>query len=135
MMDGKQEKKNEGESKNVTEKEVHETNEQILSERYIIWRRNAPFLYHCLLKQTLDWPSLSVEFLGIENSFKSKINYFTNKILLGTHTSSQDCEYAYIGELRWPIHSLKENVLHYENYTGYLSIQKKKKKITNITSI
>lgn len=131
-MDVTNEKKTDGETKNGTYKETQEKREQILSERYIIWRKNAPFLYHCLLKYTLDWPSLSIEFLGAENSFKSKINYFTNKILLGTHTSNQDCEYAYIGEIRWPVYSLKEDVLCYENYTGYLSIKKKKKKIQTI---
>ncbi|SBS86089.1 chromatin assembly factor 1 subunit, putative [Plasmodium ovale curtisi] len=103
------------------------TNVDIMNERYIIWRRNTPFLYSSLLKNKLEWPSLTVEFMGSENSFKSKTNYFTSKILLGTHTSNQDSEYVYIGEIKSPLYCTKEDVLQYENYTGFLSTKKKKK--------
>lgn len=110
------------------ENEVTENNYvDIQNERHIIWRKNTPFLYSSLLKHKLDWPSLTVEFLGGDNSFKSKLNYFTNKVLLGTHTSNQDLEYVYIGEIKCPIFSIKEDVLQYENYSGFISNKKKKK--------
>ncbi|CRH01780.1 chromatin assembly factor 1 subunit, putative [Plasmodium relictum] len=116
------------ESKTPIEKETNEnTNVDLLNERYIIWRKNTPFLYSSLLKNKLNWPSLTVEFLGSDNSFKSKTSYFTNKILLGTHTSNQDFEYVYIGEIKFPLYSIKEDVLQYENYTGFISSRKKKK--------
>ncbi|GAW82271.1 chromatin assembly factor 1 P55 subunit [Plasmodium gonderi] len=107
--------------------EANGTSIDITNERYIIWRRNTPFLYNALLKNKLDWPSLTVEFIGSENSLKSKTNYFTNKILLGTHTSNQDSEYVYIGEVKAPLYSTKEDVLQYENYTGFINNKKKKK--------
>ncbi|KAI4836478.1 chromatin assembly factor 1 subunit B [Plasmodium brasilianum] len=116
------------ESKSPIENETNENAKvDIINERYIIWRKNTPFLYSSLLKNKLDWPSLTVEFLGSENSFKSKTNYFTNKILLGTHTSNQDSEYVYIGEIKFPLYSTKEDVLQYENYTGFISNKKKRK--------
>ncbi|CAA9990029.1 chromatin assembly factor 1 subunit, putative [Plasmodium knowlesi strain H] len=99
----------------------------ISNERYIIWRRNTPFLYNALLRNKLEWPSLTVEFIGIDNSFKAKTNYFTNKILLGTYTSNQDSEYVYIGEVKAPLYSTKEDVLQFENYTGFINNKKKKK--------
>ncbi|EUD67606.1 histone-binding protein RBBP4 [Plasmodium inui San Antonio 1] len=106
---------------------ANEANVDISSERYIIWRRNTPFLYNALLRNKLEWPSLTVEFIGIDNSFKGKTNYFTNKILLGTHTSNQDSEYVYIGEVKAPLYSTKEDVLQFENYTGFINNKKKKK--------
>ncbi|KJP89872.1 hypothetical protein AK88_00328 [Plasmodium fragile] len=99
----------------------------ISNERYIIWRRNTPFLYNALLRNKLEWPSLTVEFIGVDNSFKAKTNYFTNKILLGTHTSNQDSEYVYIGEVKAPLYSTKEDVLQFENYTGFINNKKKKR--------
>ncbi|CAD2099234.1 chromatin assembly factor 1 subunit, putative [Plasmodium vinckei] len=116
------------EPKYPEENEANEnTKVDITHEKYIIWRRNTPFLYSSLLKHKLDWPSLTVEFIGVENSFKSKTGYFTNKILLGTHTSNQDSEYVYIGETKSPLYSAKEDVLQYENYTGFINNKKKKR--------
>ncbi|CAG9473416.1 chromatin assembly factor 1 P55 subunit, putative [Plasmodium vivax] len=106
---------------------ANEASVDISGERYIIWRRNTPFLYNALLRNKLEWPSLTVEFIGSDNSFKAKTNYFTNKILLGTHTSNQDSEYVYIGEVKAPLYSTKEDVLQYENYTGFINNKKKKK--------
>ncbi|VWU52437.1 chromatin assembly factor 1 subunit, putative [Hepatocystis sp. ex Piliocolobus tephrosceles] len=65
--------------------------------------------------------------MNTENTSKLKTNYYTNKILLGTHTSNQDYEYVYIGEVKTPLQSTKKDVLQFENYTGYISSKKKRK--------
>lgn len=114
------------------EREGSELGEEILNEKYIIWRKNIPFMYSVLLKNKLEWPSMSVEFLGHEHPSKTKLNYYTNKLLLGTSTGSQELDYVYIGELKIPISSLKEDVLKYENYTGYISKNKKKKRVQTL---
>uniref|UniRef100_A0A8C9GV81 Histone-binding protein RBBP7-like n=1 Tax=Piliocolobus tephrosceles TaxID=591936 RepID=A0A8C9GV81_9PRIM len=115
-------------SGNTNEKESNANpSVDLINERYIIWRRNAMFLYSSLLKAKLDWPALTVEFINTENTSKLKTNYYTNKILLGTHTSNQDYEYVYIGEVKTPLQSTKKDVLQFENYTGFISSKKKRK--------
>jgi histone-binding protein RBBP4 len=37
--------------------------EKRIATEYAIWKKNAPFLYDCVLTSALDWPSLTTQWL------------------------------------------------------------------------
>ncbi len=37
--------------------------EQVIAEEYRVWKKNAPFLYDCILTHGLAWPSLTCSWL------------------------------------------------------------------------
>lgn len=46
----------------------YDYNEEIkIKEEHKIWKRNCPFLYELLISQALEWPSLTVEWLPIND--------------------------------------------------------------------
>jgi histone-binding protein RBBP4 len=46
---------------------AEEAEDQIVNEEYKIWKKNSPFLYDLLLSHALEWPSLTVEWLPIQD--------------------------------------------------------------------
>ena len=43
--------------------ESEEVDEKIILEEYKVWKKNVPFLYDVLLTNSLEWPSLTCQWL------------------------------------------------------------------------
>ena len=80
---------------------VVEEEEQVVSEEYRIWKKNAPFLYDVLMTHSLEWPSLTVEWLPNDVSRPSDRDVSIHKMVLGTHTSSGEQNYLLIAEVNF----------------------------------
>ncbi|OII71290.1 uncharacterized protein cubi_01765 [Cryptosporidium ubiquitum] len=83
-----------------------------------IWRRNCPYLYDTMLSYTLEWPTLTIDWLP--NSYKSVDgSYSVHKIIYGTHTSDQEPNYLIIAEVH--ISDLEENedLMNVESFAEY----------------
>ncbi|UKK00582.2 chromatin assembly factor subunit [Theileria orientalis] len=96
------------------------------AEPYFVWRRNAPFLYDSVSVYNLEWPSLTVDFMDDSKNFRVKNGSLTQRLLLGTHTSGTETEFAMVAELRTGVYSLRENMTTCENYNGFVSARKNK---------
>lgn len=79
---------------------------------YRIWKKNTPFLYDYLSTNSLLWPSMTVQFFPDLNT-NSKSNELSQRILLGTFTSSQATDSISI--LQFP---------YYKNLNEQLNIDK-----------
>lgn len=40
-----------------------DANDRLINEEYKIWKKNTPFLYDLVMTHSLEWPSLSVQWL------------------------------------------------------------------------
>ncbi|KAK2195808.1 bifunctional WD40-YVTN repeat-like-containing domain superfamily/WD40-repeat-containing domain superfamily/WD40 repeat [Babesia duncani] len=96
--------------------QVDTTDQEI--EPFYCWKRNAPFLYDSVLIQSLDWPSLSVDFCEGVN-FRPHLRSITSKMLLGTHTGGAETDYAIVAELKLGIVTLSEDLSACENFVGF----------------
>lgn len=81
----------------MTEEEIEA--DRILCEEYKIWKKNSPYLYDLVFSHALEWPSLTVQWLPdvtIDNEREISIH----KIILGTHTSSDEPNHLMVGEVK-----------------------------------
>ncbi|KAI0990544.1 hypothetical protein GJ496_011508 [Pomphorhynchus laevis] len=90
--------------------------EVVLNEEYKIWRKNVPYLYNLMFTHSLKWPSLSIDFLSdiarpeftsVDSSDSGSCttsipSYSLHRVLIGTHTNSQEPNYIHIATLRIP---------------------------------
>lgn len=69
--------------------------ERLVDAEYKIWKKNTPFLYDFVLTHSLEWPSLTVEWLPQRSKPLTK-NAVQHELLLGTHTSSGEQNYLMV---------------------------------------
>jgi histone-binding protein RBBP4 len=62
-----------------------------IEEEYKVWKKNSPFLYDVVMTHSLEWPSLTVQWLPGVRSDESD-EYEVHSMLLGTHTSKNEGE-------------------------------------------
>ena len=62
--------------------------ETIIRHEYKLWKKNVPFIYDTLISKALDWPSLSVDWLG--PSKEATPDHITHRLVVGTHTDKQE---------------------------------------------
>ncbi|KAF4721256.1 retinoblastoma binding protein, partial [Perkinsus olseni] len=43
-----------------------EGSEDKIDEEFNIWKKNTPFLYDMVISHTMEWPSLTVEWLPVK---------------------------------------------------------------------
>ena len=68
--------------------------ERFVDAEYKIWKKNTPFLYDFVLTHSLEWPSLTVEWLPQRKQIsKTAVQH---ELLLGTHTSSGEQNYLMV---------------------------------------
>ncbi|ORX37768.1 histone acetyltransferase type B subunit 2 [Kockovaella imperatae] len=77
------------------------TESQIINEEYKIWKKNTPFLYDTVITHALTWPSLTCQWLPDQESPKDA-DYTVQRMILGTHTSSQASDQLLIAEVLLP---------------------------------
>ena len=76
----------------MAEKEVdtfdEAVEETVIKEEYKIWKKNTPFLYDLVVTHSLEWPSLTVQWLPDVKRPPGK-DFSLHRLLLGTHTSGE----------------------------------------------
>lgn len=72
--------------------------DRMIQEEYKVWKKNSPFLYDKVLTHSLEWPSLTVQWLN-EVSTDNDRQVSIHKIILGTHTSDDEQNHLMIGEV------------------------------------
>ncbi|KAF4797899.1 histone-binding protein RBBP4 [Turdus rufiventris] len=68
--------------------ELEDTGEERVMREYKIWRKNTPLLYDLVMVHTLEWPSLTVQWLPEVTRLEGK-DYALHWLVLGTHTSDE----------------------------------------------
>ncbi|OMJ82265.1 hypothetical protein SteCoe_17044 [Stentor coeruleus] len=81
-----------------------EVSESIIDEQRI-WKKNTKLFYCLLINYRLNWPSLSVEWLQLRGN-EGKLGYRTNRLVYGTHTSSQEQEFVIVDSIKIPEDSI-----------------------------
>ena len=66
-----------------------------------IWKKNSPFLYDIVMSHTLEWPSLTVQWLPDMITDETK-DYETHKFILGTHTTGGEQNYLMLAHVNLP---------------------------------
>ncbi|ODV83684.1 hypothetical protein CANARDRAFT_9248 [[Candida] arabinofermentans NRRL YB-2248] len=74
------------EAKVLDIKEKYQLAEKITNEEYKIWKKTSPMLYDLMYSQSLDWPSLTVEWTKDYKVDPSRQTLLAN-IMIGTHTT------------------------------------------------
>lgn len=75
--------------------------EKSINEQHKIWKKNAPFLYDIVVTHSLQWPSLTVQWLP-DKTCSADQDYSKQRLLLGTNTSGTEQNYLMIAELQLP---------------------------------
>ncbi|KAI6203523.1 hypothetical protein M3Y94_00566900 [Aphelenchoides besseyi] len=72
---------------NVTQQDDG-SEERIINKEHEIWKGKCPFLYDLVMKQPLDWPSLTVQWLpDVQRSEQTRED--THRVILGAHTPDE----------------------------------------------
>ncbi|KAA8546113.1 hypothetical protein F0562_020436 [Nyssa sinensis] len=58
-----------------------------VEEEFTVWKKNTPFLYDLIISHSLEWPSLTVEWLPSPPQPDADGSCAIHKLILGTHTS------------------------------------------------
>ncbi|KAI9890337.1 MAG: Histone acetyltransferase type B subunit 2 [Vezdaea aestivalis] len=74
---------------------------KVINEEYKIWKKNAPYLYDLMLSTALEWPTLTTQWFPDKQS-NPENPYSVQRLLLGTHTSSEAPNYLQIAEVKLP---------------------------------
>ncbi|KAF3912839.1 Coronin-6 [Arthrobotrys entomopaga] len=75
--------------------------EKLINEEYKTWKKNAPFLYDLILSTALEWPTLTTQWFPDKQEHEGK-NFFTHRLLIGTHTSGERQNYLQIADVQLP---------------------------------
>jgi len=74
--------------------------ERLIDAEYKIWKKNTPFLYDFVLTHSLEWPSLTCQWLPTKKSLsKAAVQH---ELLLGTHTASGEQNYLMVAHCVLP---------------------------------
>eukprot|EP00592_Proboscia_alata_P029984 CAMPEP_0194443874 /NCGR_PEP_ID=MMETSP0176-20130528/126957_1 /TAXON_ID=216777 /ORGANISM="Proboscia alata, Strain PI-D3" /LENGTH=911 /DNA_ID=CAMNT_0039270187 /DNA_START=155 /DNA_END=2893 /DNA_ORIENTATION=+ len=87
--------------------------ERLIDAEYKIWKKNTPYLYDLVMTHSLEWPSLTCQWLPtIKSNEDDKAGGITgavansgsevHELLLGTHTTEGDQNYLMVGTVNLP---------------------------------
>lgn len=85
----------------ITTTEDEHLDEKIINEEYKVWKMNAPYLYDLVITHALEWPSLTVQWMP-EIERPEGGDHFTQRLLLGTHTSDDEPNYLQLATVQLP---------------------------------
>ena len=68
----------------------------------IVWRKNVPILYDVFAEQTLEWPSLTVEWLPGSEPCTHREGYESHRLLFGTHTAEGAMNELHVARVELP---------------------------------
>jgi len=84
-----------------------------IEEEYKIWKKNSPFLYDVMMSHSLEWPTLTVQWLP-EKITPEGCDYSIQRLLLGTHTADDEPNFIHIAEVRLPLEDTEIDARAYE---------------------
>jgi histone-binding protein RBBP4 len=64
--------------------------ERLIDAEYKIWKKNTPYLYDFVLTHSLEWPSLTCQWLPNIRTTKNNTTTIEHQLLLGTHTTADE---------------------------------------------
>lgn len=100
----------------------------MINEEYKIWKKNTPFLYDLVMTHALEWPSLTAQWLPDVTKPEGK-DYSVHRLLLGTHTSSDEQNHLVIASVKLPNDDAQVDASRYDNdrgeYGGFGSVSGK----------
>ena len=82
-----------------TDDQNEEEIDEIINQEYKVWKYNSHYLYDTLFISAVEWPSLTLSWLP-----DKEINdgIITQKIVIGTHTTSTEQNYLLICKIKFP---------------------------------
>lgn len=72
--------------------------ERLIDAEYKIWKKNAPYLYDFVMTHSLEWPSLTCQWLPHTKNLDNSVEH---NLLLGTHTTGEQ-NYLMVGSVNLP---------------------------------
>lgn len=72
--------------------------EQLIDAEYKIWKKNTPYLYDFVMTHSLEWPSLTCQWLP---NTKMLENFEEHNLLVGTHTNGEQ-NYLMVASVNLP---------------------------------
>lgn len=87
------------------EDEEMEMAEEQLDEEFTIWKKNTPILYDLVICNTLEWPSLTVQWLPTTPQSNSDSPLNVHQVILGTHTSEEAPNHLMVADVHLPKNS------------------------------
>ncbi|XP_063676656.1 histone-binding protein RBBP4-like [Bolinopsis microptera] len=91
--------------------------EKIINEEYKIWKKNTPFLYDFMLTYSLEWPSLTCQWMPQLNRLDGKDNT-VHRLILGTHTIEKEQNYLIIASVTLPAGDVPFDASQYDSDRG-----------------
>ena len=86
-----------------------------------LWKKHAPLLYDVAITHSLDWPSLTCQWLPVANPVHGG-DYVEHKLLLGTHvnleTQPHESNYLMIATVRLPSPEAEIKVTDFDEDKG-----------------
>lgn len=71
------------------------------TDLYRIWKKNTPFLYDLVITHSLEWPSLTTQWLPATSEPEGK-DHTVHRIILGTHTNDDQQNHLLIASVQLP---------------------------------
>lgn len=72
--------------------------ERLIDAEYKIWKKNTPYLYDFVMTHSLEWPSLTCQWLPNTKSLEHAVEH---NMLLGTHTNGEQ-NYLMVASVNLP---------------------------------
>ena len=76
--------------------------ERLIDAEYKIWKKNTPYLYDFVLTHSLEWPSLTCQWLPTVRYTKNNKTTIEHQLLLGTHTTGDEPNHLMIATCLLP---------------------------------
>lgn len=88
--------------------------EPVIAEEFSVWKKNTPLLYDLVISHSLEWPSLTVEWLPSPPSTHAG-DLSVHKLILGTHTSDDAPNFLILADAYLPADPSSALVVDPEN--------------------
>ena len=76
-----------------TDDQNEEEIDEIINQEYKVWKYNSHYLYDTLFISAVEWPSLTLSWLP---DYEVNDGIVTQKLIIGTHTTSTEQNYLLI---------------------------------------
>jgi len=87
----------------------NELEERLIDAEYKIWKKNTPYLYDFVMTHSLEWPSLTCQWLpkvkpvvSTSGGTESTAAAVEHSVLIGTHTAAGDQNYLMLASVHLP---------------------------------
>ena len=82
-----------------TDDQNEEEIDEIINQEYKVWKYNSHYLYDTLFISAVEWPSLTLSWLP---DYEVNDGIVTQKLVIGTHTTSNEQNYLLICKIKFP---------------------------------